>query len=143
MTYGYTPGDRVVVFRDGRVWRDDLVFESVRASNQGFTLRAENGDRVRFTRSGCLHGGGTQGRHTKVYPKEQQALREKCARLFAGRQLATKSVFDHAEALSRLAYREIRQGETKNAREHANAILAALDQLDAAEQRYGVEHGDR
>ena len=130
--FGYSPGDRVLVFDEHftRIIRDDLRFEFLRLDG-GFFLVDPQGKRTRFTQAGRKYGGGS-GRFQRVAKRSEQAQREHAARLHSVRSLATVNVFNHAERLQALAYREIRQGETRNAREHANAIIAALDELDTA-----------
>jgi hypothetical protein len=135
-SFGYAPGDKVIVFNDRRIHREDLVFDSVRGGEQGVTLRAPDGKRVRFTRTGRLYGGGSSG-HVRIYRKEEQDGIAFAHIIGTARRLCGSNVAKHAEDLGRLAYRDIRNGDTKSAREHALATLAALDTLDEKESEHG------
>lgn len=133
-SFGYSPGDRVLVFERGRIQRDDLVFHSARG-NGGVTLAAPNGKLIRFTSRGMQHACSDMRSPPRIFPKAEQPGMERDCRRDAARELAVSEVFYHSDMLQR-ERRDVRVGNTQKSREHVAAILAALDQLDESEQRH-------
>lgn len=140
MTFGYAPGDRVVLFReDGSIKRDDLRWVGDRKARfGGYVLEDGDGSRFEVTRVGRLVGGGSQGA-AKIVRKAAQDGKERESRSHAGRKKCRECVYLNAGAMKIEAYRSIMKGETKNVREAANAIIAACDELDSLERRLAGE----
>lgn len=138
--FGYSPGDRVFVFKGGEIVRDDLVFERLRGSNTGFTLVSPDGRRLHFGPRGVLRGHSEMKWQARpvMLPKDEQERRAPAALLQRDRNKARSEIDYRARALELVAAAEIKFGDTRKAREHALAILAALDNLDAQERDHAI-----
>lgn len=135
MNFGYAPGDRVLVFNGDRMVREDLVFQSERIGERGITLRAPDGTLVRFVGTGLQygHGGRPLHRQHRIVPKSEQAAHARASRLLGDREKARTETFYRGERI-RDCHNLVSTGDTTQAREHAHALLAALDELDAAQR---------
>lgn len=133
--FGYSPGDRVILFDDTSIIRDDLAFDC------GTFLRSPDGDVIRLTQMGRRAGGGTRGHH-RIYHKAQQDKVARARRLGAARRDAAQSALHVSDRLRVLSFRQLREGVTAQTRVLALELIAELDKLDQLEFQES-EHATR
>lgn len=131
MTFGYSPGDVVFVFSDGRILRE-LEFVSERDGGKGAVCKSEGGAFVRFNPSGKQYGRGQDRGAPFIVRKVEQASLARMCRLATARDMAARAIRARAEEILKLTS-EIRFGDTRAIEEAANNIRAEINKLKLTE----------